>query len=502
MAESDKKTKLYRFLEMMPGMVAWSVIFFPVWGSFLVPRLVAYFIIAFLVFWFYQSFKNAFLGIIAFFKIKRTEKIVWHDLYEEEKKAGVKMLSWEKIKHIVIIPNVKESAEKISSNLDCLANQKEINKEQMVVVLAMEARVEGSAEKAQVLIKKYQNKFGKIFVTIHPHKLPGEIIGKASNEAWAAKQAKKILVDQLGWNINHLTVTSCDADACFNSAYFAALTYHFARDKKRYLRFWQSPIFWYNNLKRVPNLITIVGVIGHIIHIASLMEPEQLLFNYSAYSLSFKLLDSIGYWDVDIIPEDWHIFLQAFFAKKGKVLVKPIFVPTYIDAPEGKTYFEALKNRYLQCQRHAWGVTDIPYAFFEARRHPEVPLLLKVLRLYKLLESHLLWSTNWFILTLGALLPPLLNPKFFQTSFGYNLPKFSQFILTLCLISLAILIILDWYLRPKREKQLNFFQKVRYFLHWFLMPVSTLFLAVLPGLHAQTKLLFGKRLEYRVTKKY
>jgi len=499
-----KKTKIsrrfYRFLEMLPGLMSWNIILFPIWGSFLIPKVVAYFVIAFLIFWFYQSFRSAILGIIGYFRIKAAEKIDWRERYQKRKKKS--RLEWKKIKHVIIIPNYNESVEKLSQSLDALVNQKGINRQQLVVVLAMEERASDAHERAEILLKKYRGKFGKILATFHPPDIPGEIKGKASNEAWAAKEVKKLLVDQESWDINYLTVTSCDADACFHPHYFAALNYYFACDPNRYLRFWQSPIFWYNNLDRVPAPIRIVGSIGNIIHIADLKDPEGLLFNYSAYSLSFKLLDEVGYWDTNIIPEDWHIFLQSFFAKKGQTAVEPIFLPTNIDAPEGKSYFEALKNRYLQCQRHAWGATDIPYAIEQAINHPEIPLLLRFLRIYKLIKTHLIWSTNWFILTLGSSLPPLLNPKFFQTSFGYNLPKFSRLILSVCLIALLVIIILDSKLKPKPDRELSLGNKITHLLQWFLMPVATLFMSVLPGLDAQTKLLFGKRLEYKVTKKY
>jgi hypothetical protein len=244
-----------------------------------------------------------------------------------------------------------------------------------------------------------------------------------------------------------------------------------------------------------------VGIIGNVIHVAHLQDPDGMFFNYSTYSLSFKLLSDVGYWDTDIIPEDWHIFLQSFFAKMGRVAVSPIFLPTSIDAPEGETYWEALKNRYSQCQRHAWGATDIPYAVNQAFNHPEIPWITKIVRIFKIFETHLVWSTNWFILTLGALLPTLVNPKFVQTSLGYNLPKFSQAILTICLLALLIVIAVDLRLRPPRLKKLNKRRKFLEFTQWILMPAATLFMSVLPGLDAQTRLMMGKRMEYKVTKK-
>jgi hypothetical protein len=62
------------------------------------------------------------------------------------------------------------------------------------------------------------------------------------------------------------------------------------------------------------------------------------------------------------------------------------------------------------------------------------------------------------------------------------------------------LIILDWKLRPVSQKKgwVNFFKN---FLQWPLMPIATLTMSVLPGLHSHTRLMIGKRLEYQTTLK-
>ena len=490
----------YRFYEMLPGILSWTIILFPLWGSFFMPTVVAYFVLAFLVFWFYQSFKNAILGIIGYNKIRKTEKINWQDKYKQDRQND--WLEWDKIKHIIIIPNYNESAQKISISLQALIEQKDIDKKQITIILAMEERASDAHEKAEYLIKKYSGVFGNLVATFHPPDIVGEIKGKASNEAWAAKWAKKHIIDKNKWDLNYVTVTSCDADAKFHPKYFSLFTYHFTKTPDRYYRFWQSPIFWYNNLDKVPNLIRVVGIMGNIIHVSQLQDPDRMFFNYSTYSLSFKMLHEVGYWDTDIIPEDWHIFLQSYFANQGKVEVNPLLLPTSIDAPEGSGYFDALQNRYLQCQRHAWGATDIPYAIAQAKAHPEIPWRVKILRIAKLFETHLIWTTNWFLLTLGALLPTIVNPKFMQTSLGYNLPRFSRTILTACLVALFIIVVLDSRLRPPELKNKSTIQKIKELSQWILVPVATLFMSVIPGLDAQTRLMLGKRLEYKVTKKF
>lgn len=493
----DARTQ--RILEMLPGLTAWLIILFPLWGAFFIPKIVAYFTIAFLVYWFYRSCQTAILGVKGYFKIRQAEATNWYQKYLKDKDQN--SLKWKKVRHLIIIPNYNESVEVLSRNLESLTKQKNINQNQLWVVLAMEERAANARERAKILFEQYQGKFGRLLATFHPHNLPGEIIGKASNEAWAAKEAKKILINQESYGIKKVTITSCDSDACFHPRYFSALTYHFALDPNRYVRFWQSPIFEHNNFWRVPAFVRIIGTLGNIIHIATLQEPQRLLFNYSAYSASLKMLDDIGYWHTDIIPEDWHIFLQCFFHKGGKVEVDPIFLPTSIDAPEGRTYFRSLRNRYEQCKRHAWGATDIPYAIQQAFKHPEIPAWTRFFRIFKMIEAHLVWSTNWFILTLGAWLPALINPVFSQTALGYNLPKISQIILTICLLFLLVTIILDIALRPKRPKGTSRLFPLFEYTQWLLMPIASLFMAVLPGLDAQTRLMLGKRLEYWVTEK-
>ncbi len=493
-----QNSRLYRLWEMIPGFFAWMTIFFPIWGAFLVPKLVAYFVIAFLVFWFYQSFKSSILAVIGYFKIKTSQATNWQTRFNDNFRSS--WLRYNDIRHVVIISSYKEPVEVIDMAFSSLAAQVDIDVKKIHVVLGQELRAgrENNQKTIDYFSGKYKNVFGQLLFTEHPPDLPGETAGKHSNERFAAMYYKKHYIDTKKYSLDNLTLTSCDVDTLFHPKYFSALTYNFASNPNRYLRFWQSPIFWHHNIDSVPAPIQIIGTLGNVIHIANIQEPDGLFFNYSCYSSTYKLIDQAGYWDADVIPEDWHIFLQAFFSSGGKSTVDPIFLPTVVDAPDGKNYFDALKNRYNQCVRHAWGAIDIPYAIEQARKHTEIPLIARILRVYKLIETHFIWSSNWFILTLGTSLPVILNPKFFQTAIGFNLPRVSNIILTLCLIPLFTLIILDWKLRPPSKKNglIGFLKNL---LRWPLMPIATLTMSVIPGLHSHTRLMVGNRLEYKTT---
>jgi hypothetical protein len=495
-----KTVKPYRLFEMIPGLFAWTTITFPVWGAFLMPKVVAYFVIAFLIYWVYQSFKSAIFATLGYFKITSSKAANWLELFKSDFRAD--WLKYSDINHVVIISSYREPLEIIDMALGSLASQIDLDLKKLLVIVAQEQRAgaENNSSTREYFTDKYHDTFGKLIFTEHPAGLPGETVGKHSNEGWAAKYFKKNFIDSGQYSLDNLTLTSCDVDTIFHPKYFSALTYQFAGSPNRYFRFWQSPIFWHHNINSVPAPIRIIGTLGNVIHIANIQEPDGLFFNYSCYSSSYRLIDSAGYWDTDMIPEDWHIFLQTFFASGGRAAVEPIFLPTIVDAPSGKNYFDALKNRYRQCVRHAWGAIDIPYAIQESIRHPEIPLITRVLRIYKLIETHFIWSSNWFILTLGTSLPVILNPKFFQTEIGFNLPRISNLILTICLIPLIALIILDWKLRPKSQKT-GFVNILKNFLQWPFMPLATLTMSVIPGLHSHTRLLFGRNLEYKTTQK-
>jgi len=117
------------------------------------------------------------------------------------------------------------------------------------------------------------------------------------------------------------------------------------------------------------------------------------------------------------------------------------------------------------------------------------------------LEDHFLWPVNWFAITLGATIPVLLNPAFAQTVMGQNLPKVSFGILSACWIFLAVILVIDFRQRPKRQEQISFLRKLMIPFEFVLMPVVTLIFTALPGIDAHTRLMLGKYLEYRVTEK-
>ena len=483
-----------RALEILPGLVSWSLILFPFWGSFVFPTLVAYYVITFAVYWLYKSLNLALLSILAHFKISAAKQFNWiKDLKQRFPRR------WQTVQHVIIIPTYKEPLHTLRRTLDSLVDQS-FPQKNLHVMLSFEDR-EGipAREKAQKLTKEFKNKFGHLWITFHPD-IAGEVKGKSANTCWGAKEAKKLLIDQVGVEIEKVTITSQDADSVMHHHYFANLAYEFLSDPKPYNKIWQGNIVFYNNIWQVPAPIRVMASIFSVTQMYILMRKDRLI-NFSTYSTSLKHVDEIGYWDTNVIPEDYRLFFKSYFAKKGNFEVEPIFLPVYQDAAESNTTMDSYKNQYQQLKRWAWGTSDDAYIIRQYVLAERVPFWDKTIRVLKVIEDHFLWPVNWFVITVSAMLPPLLNEEFNRTMIGKTLPQVTSLLLTIAMVSMVTIIVIDALNRPPHPKKRTLASYIFQPLEFLILPISGFFFNALPGIDAHTRLMLGKYIEYRVTEK-
>ena len=172
-------------MEILPGFFSWTLILFPIWGSLTIPYVVAYFIIFFDVYWLYKSFSVAITAFLSSNRIKEAESKNWLE------KSSI-LTNFDKVNHIIIIPNYKEGVEKLRATIKAIAGQTFPTK-RIFVILAMEKREHDGRQKANMLMKDFEDTFGGIFATYHPDR-EGEVKGKSSNEAYGGKQAYDRLI--------------------------------------------------------------------------------------------------------------------------------------------------------------------------------------------------------------------------------------------------------------------------------------------------------------------
>lgn len=482
--------KTRRLLEIAIPTSSWLLITMPLWLSFWHPALVAYIIITFDVYWFYKSMTLVYSAFRSFAKLSAHIREDWLSL-------ASRLPHFSDLYHVIIIPEYGEPVHILRRTLTNLKNQ-EFPKDRLIVVLASEAKDRSASATFAELKKEFGRAFGAFILTKHVLK-EGEVAGKSSNMAWASRQAVGYL-NTMRVPLDYVTVTSCDADALPHPKYLSELAYTFLSDPDRGYHFYQGAIMFYNNIWRIGLPYRFMNTLNSIWNLATLSQNNRLI-NFSTYSLGIKTAKDVGFWAVDVIPEDYHMFFKVYFAKGEKVRTEPIFLPVLVDAAESRGFFHTFVNQYEQAKRWAWGVSDIPYVIRNVFIHSEIKFSERFKRLWTLLEHHILWPTNWFLLTVGSTIPSVVNRDFARTVLGHNIAQISSGMLTLSAVFLLIVFVIDWRIKPPPPASYAKWKIPLLYLQWLTLPVISFFLSALPGLDAHTRLLLGKRLEYRVTEK-
>lgn len=489
-----------RVLDGIPGCLTWLALLLSVIGAVAFPRALLIFAIAVIL---YSSFRFLLTGIAAVLgmsKIKYWEKIDWYEKFIQS--APPDALAWEHVHHIVIIPNYKEPINVLACSLEALAKQHDA-RHNLTIVLAMEAAEDGCIAKAEQLHREYAPRFKHFFYTVHPRGLPSEMQCKSANEAWAARWIKRRLVDELGYNMDHLLVTTMDADTLWHPHYFQALTYLFAVNPNRHLRFWQGQIRYHSNVWAISPPLRLLNAYSTALELGYLGGWWWTMMPMSSYSLSLRLLDTSGYWDADVIADEWHMYVKAFFARNGEVEVERVFLPFSAQATTGANLTEIVRNRYLQTLRHAWGAKEVGFTIAKMLEHPEIEFRRSFRLLVREAHDNIQAGAGWVIITLGSQLPFLLHPQLLGEITQPGNPLW--LLLQLGFVLIVVLGIFFWYIdvivRPPRTKPATLKERVLVLLSFPLLSILSVIFLALPAIQAQTRLLIGAPLQFRVTQK-
>ena len=405
------------------------------------------------------------------------------------------------VHHVVLVPNYREPVELLARTLAGLAVQQGA-RQWLSVVLAMEAKDKDASLRAQQLQHRFADSFAHFLVTYHPAGLPGETPGKSSNQRWAAREARRVLVEQNGLPLERMTLTSCDADSVIHPDYFAELTRQFNADPGRNYRIWHAPMRFHNNFWQIPSSIRVVTLFTNVFQLSEMSSPLAINFPLSTYSLSFALADAVHYWDPGVISEDQQMFLRSLFATNGRVRFKVIYLPTTGDAVTGATTWEAMTNFYRQHFRHMWGSEGIGYVVQQRQRWSSLPPWRLASAMINLLDDHVFFATVPAIMAAAAILTPFLTD---ERVVGLSMPSllFTRMYWLNGLVVLATCVAAVYeHLRTRHQVSgWRFWLIPGDIVAWIFLPVLTFLLIVFPALHAQTQMLFGYSLSYAVTPK-
>lgn len=494
---SDLKEKreriLYRFFEMLPGLLSWMTILGAIFLSYFKPVFVAIFIILFDFYWLIRVIYFSFHQIISYFEMKKNLENNW--LLKAKN-----LKDFEQIYHLIVLPFYKEEKEIVESSLLALINCF-YPKEKLIVVLAIEERAgEKAKEIAEEMRKKFSHLFFKFLVTCHPKNLPGEIKGKGANVNFAIEEIKKEF-DQWKIKKENIIFSVFDVDTKPYPHYFSCLTFHYLRLKKEKNICFQPIPVYNNNIWQAPAFSRVVATSNTFWQMIQQERPEQLV-SYSSHSIPFQTIIEVGY-PKNVVSDDSRIFWKLYLLKDGKFKTIPLFYPVSMDSVLGKNLFSTIINQYRQQRRWAWGAENIPYLLFGFLKNKKISLFKKIQHSFIIVEGFWSWAVVSILIFLLGWLPIVLGRERFSfTLLSYNLPILTRNLMLLSMIGMVVCAIISFLLLPPRPKDFSNLKKASILLQWFLLPLTLIFFGSLPALDAQTRLMLGKYLEFWTTEKY
>jgi len=501
--KNPKDRFLWRTLEIFPGFFSWLTLILAIIFSWKAPFWVAVFMITFTLYWLVRTLYFAFHLRAGFQKMRENEKTDWLKKLEDLKikNPHLKINSWRDIYHLVVLPVYKESLKILRDTLSSIENS-DFPKENIMVVISFEERAKKETqETAKIIEKEYKNKFFKILITWHPANLPGEIPGHGSNDTWATKRAKETLIDPLKIPYQNIIVSFFDADTVVFPKYFSCLTYYYLTSQNPTRSSFQPIPLYINNIWEAPVFSRVLSFSSTFWHTMNQERPEKLI-TFSSHAMSFKALVEVGFKQPNVVSDDSRIFWQCFFRYNGNYSVVPIHYPLSMDANCGKTFWKTMVNVYKQQKRWAYGVGEIPYAFFGFLKDKKIPLKKKITLGLELLEGHWTWAVAPILIFILGWLPLILGEsEFSQTLISYNLPRVTSYILTIAMLGLIFSCYLSILLLPPRPPDYGKFKYIIYIFGWLLFPIMMIAFSALPALDAQTRWMLGKYMGFWPTEK-
>ena len=496
-----------RVLEIIPGLLTWSAFLITFFLAFYSPIAIAIFILCFDMFWFYRSIRLSINTSIAYNHMKKDAKIDWINKiksidYSKNNNIVASKYKFENLYQVILLIFYKEPIELIEESVKSYISSN-YNKEKFILVLATEER---AGDHGEMVYRYIQNKYGQYFHTIlktvHPADLKGEIKSKSSNATWGAKEIKKYL-DKNKINYDQVILHNFDADTKTRPQFFHYVAYKYLTTDINQPTSYQPIHVYLNNMWEAPAAVRVVAMSSTLIFMHNTLR-EKKLHHFSSRVDIFKTLVDINFWTVDSIPEDSREYYDSFFYYQGKLKIEPLYIPLEMSAVLSDTFFKTIKNQYQQLRRWAWGIVDFPYVVFKAFEDKNISMWKKMYKIFYLLESHFSWATGAIFITILSWIPAYFNPAFSKTVLGANLPFYSRSILIFALMGLIVSIYISLKLIPSKPETTFYYRAHKYtsfVLQWFLVPIVSIFLSAFASIDAQTRLMFGKYLEYQVSDK-
>lgn len=526
-----KRTRLYRFFEMLPAILSYGMVLLLVILSIVSPIAAAVYLLLVIVTVFIRAVGIAIHTIAGRRRLDQAVRVDWHgrllalerpaQAYKniknlQSREFGFKMHcdnlhlvaddpdaypKPSEVYNAVIVAAYNETQEVLEPTLQAVASTSYDN-DRLIVVLAYEER---GGRQMQETAERLQKKFGKRFYAMHlvrhPKNLPDEVVGKGANITYAGHFLQQWL-NQQGIAYENVIVTTLDSDNRPHPAYFDYLTYEYIVHPDRLHLSYQPLALFTNNIWDVPAPMRVVATGNSFWNIISSMRPHTLR-NFASHSQPMAALVGMNFWSKRTIVEDGHQYWRSYFYYRGDYSVTPIYVPIYQDAVLSYTYWKTLKAQFIQLRRWAYGASDVPYVATRIfTKNRQVPFWPALTRLIRLIDGHVTLASMAVMVAFGGWIPMLVNREASRNIVAMQLPEIISLVQQVAMVGLFVTVFMSFKILPSRPPRYKRRRSLGMLLQWFLMPITSLVYSSASAYTSQTLLLLGKYLtKFDVTDK-
>ncbi|OJU88278.1 hypothetical protein BGO17_03515 [Candidatus Saccharibacteria bacterium 49-20] len=528
-----KRTKFYRFFEMVPAIISYGAFILLIVLSLISPLLAAIYLMLIIIALLVRAVGIVYHTLAGHNRLVKAQRVNWahrlaeletpSDAYERHIK-GAKPTGFGMVQHIenlrligadtsgeypkpsdmynaVIIAAYNEAYDVIEPTVRSLTRTTYDHKK-LIVVLAYEERGGEEIEKTAIrLQKEYKDSFMTFEIVKHPRDLPDEVVGKGGNITYAAQFVQGWL-DEKGIEYKNVLMTTLDSDNRPHHAYFDYATYEYIVNEDRKRLAYQPIALFLNNIWDVPAPMRVMATGNTFWNIISSMRPH-IMRNFASHSQPMDALVEMNFWSKRTVVEDGHQFWRSYFYFNGKYSVHPLYIPIYQDAVLDDTYPKTFKAQFIQLRRWMYGASDVPYVaerIFTKKR--TVPFWPGFVWFVRALDGYVTAASVSIIVAVGGWIPLLINSEAYRDVVAHQLPDTIALFQRIALIGIIVMVYLSFKLLPPRPERYKRSRNFWMLAQWVLMPLTAIGFLSFAALNAQARLFFGKYLtKFDVTNK-
>ncbi len=501
----------YRFFEILPGAVSWSMLALPFVLAFFNATLAALFVLVYLLINFMRGLAGAVRALQGYQTMTQHQKLPWRTMLSElesgelatpnakrpkwhheamaRAKVRVPIVPPTQVIQAIIVATYKETKEVLKPTMESILAS-DFDMKNVIFILAYEER--GGAETAvqsKELVAEYGDNFMVAMAIEHPKNMPGEVVGKGGNVTYAGRQLQKYL-EENDIDPVRVVVTTLDADNRPDKHYLSAVSYIYAACPDPLHSSFQPVSLYTNNIWDAPAPMRVLATGNSFFHLVVSLR-QHALRNFSSHAQPMAALIETDFWSVRTIVEDGHQFWRSYFRFDGNYQVLPVHLPISQDAVLTDSYTRTLKAQFVQLRRWTYGASDIAYFVNQGLLHKnKVPRLDMLAKFWRLFEGHITWAVGPILVLVGGFIPSLFYHNRNNITV-YELPILVSHIQTIALAVAAVTLFLALKTLPPKPARYKRRRNLWMILQWVYLPFTTIIYNSFAALYSQTRLMFG-----------